>query len=139
MSDPQNGIPPRRSLFALLADLPRLLVELLKSELEQLKREVVGKLTKGAIGIGLFVVAAFFGFFAFSVLVATAVIALALVWPLWLAALVIGVALLVLAAVAALVGVNWLKRAMPPMPSETIGSIKADLRVIKGVGKRGMG
>ena len=127
---------PRRSVFKLIADLPGYIVDLVKSELDQLKAEIVGKLKLAGIGIGAFVVAATFAFFALGVLVSAAVLGIATALPAWLAALIVGVSLLVIAAIFALVGVNLLKKGAPPTPTNTIDSVKKDVDAFKGTGKR---
>ena len=66
-----------------------------------------------------------------AVLVGAAVAALALVWPVWLAALVVGVALLVIAGVLALTGRMQIRRAVPPMPEQAAASVKTDVHEIK--------
>jgi hypothetical protein len=48
----------------------------------------------------------------------------------------VGVALLIITAVLVLIGVNQLKRGVPPVPEETIASVKEDVNAIKGIGKR---
>jgi len=126
-----------RSLFVLLTSLPGLIVELVKSELEQLKLELARKAKHAGIGIGLMVVAAVFAFFATGVLVAAAVLGIAVALPAWLAALIVAVALLIIAALLILVGVKQLQRGTPPVPTETIESVQRDVRVIKGTVKRG--
>jgi hypothetical protein len=125
----------RRSLLSLFAELPTLVIQLLKDELESLKRELTAKLAKLGIGIGLFVAAALFAFFALATLIAAAVLGLATALPAWLAALIVGVALLVLAGILVLVGVSSLKKGMPPLPEETITSIKKDVNTVKGLGQ----
>ncbi|MDO9395384.1 MAG: phage holin family protein [Herbiconiux sp.] len=125
----------RRSLVSLFAELPTLVIALLKDELENLKRELTAKLAKLGIGVGLFVAAALFAFFAIAVLIAAAVLGLATVLPAWLSALIVGVALLVLAGILALVGVSSLKKGLPPVPEDAITSIKKDLNTVKGLGE----
>jgi len=134
-----TGVPgetPRRSLFKLIADLPTLLVDLVRGELESLKQEILAKLKHAGIGVGLLLGAALFAFFAVLVLLAAAVLGLATVLPAWAAALIIGGAILLIAVILALVGVSSLKKGVPPAPTETIESIKKDVRTIKGTGKR---
>lgn len=125
----------RRSLFSLVADIPRLFTDLVRSEIESLKREVTGKLAAAGVGLGLLGAAAAFALFALAVLVAAAVLGLAVVLPAWAAALIVAGVLLVIGAVLVLVGVGALKRSLPPTPDKTIESIKQDVRVIKGIGK----
>ena len=128
--------PPKRSLFTLIASLPTLLVDLVRGELEALKNEILEKVKKAGIGLSLLVGAGVFAFFATLVLIAAAVLGLATVLPAWAAALIIGGAILLLAVILALAGVASLKKGIPPAPTETIKSIKKDVRAIKGTGKR---
>ena len=127
----------RRGLFALIADIPRLLRELIEAEIESLKAEIVGKLKAAGVGAGFLVTAGVFAFFATLVLTAAGILALALVLPAWAAALIVGGALLALAGITAAIGVNQLKHGVPPTPTETIESVKEDVRVVRGLRKRG--
>ena len=133
MSDDDRG---RRSLFALIADLPRLLAELVKDELEQLKQEMLAKLRHAGVGVGLFVAAGLFAFFLMAVLIAAAILGLAVVLPCWAAALVVAGLLLVIVAILVGIGVAQVKQGMPPAPTETITSVKKDVNAIKGIGMR---
>ncbi|WP_440709167.1 phage holin family protein [Herbiconiux sp. YIM B11900] len=125
----------RRSLVSLFAELPTLVIQLLKDEIENLKRELTARLAKLGIGIGLFVAAALFAFFALATLVAAAVLGLATVLPAWASALIVAGALLVLAGILALVGVSSVKKGVPPIPEEAITSIKKDINTVKGLGQ----
>lgn len=133
-----SGTPPsapKRSLFSLLSDLPRLVVDLFRAELESFKHEVSEKLKRAGIGVGLLVAACVFLFFATLVLLAAAVAGLATVLPVWASALIIGGAILIVAVVFALIGLGSLKKGLPPTPTDTIESVKKDVRTIKGTGK----
>jgi len=134
-----TGVPepaPRRGLFKLIADIPSLLMDLVRGEIESFKQELIGKLKLAGVGIGLLVGAATFAFFAVLVLIAAAVLGLATVLPAWASALIIGGGILVIAVILALIGISSLKKGVPPAPTETIKSIKKDVRAIKGIGKR---
>ncbi|UAJ79666.1 phage holin family protein [Leifsonia sp. ZF2019] len=124
-----------KSLVELISDLPRLVIELGKAELAHLKAEFAAKAKYAGVGIGLFVVAAAFLFFALGVLVAAAVLGLAVVLPGWAAALIVFGALLILAALLALIGVGSFKRIGGVAPQKTIDSIKEDADALKGLGK----
>lgn len=124
-----------QSLGELITALPRLVIELLKAEFAHLKAEFAEKAKYAGIGIGLFVVAAVFLFFALGVLVSAAVLGLAVVLPGWASALIVFGALLVIAAVLVLIGVSSLKRMDGVAPSETIASVKSDVDALKGMGK----
>ena len=133
-SDPQRE--PKRSLAALIVDVPRLLGELVRGEIESLKQEMASKLKSAGIGIGLFAGAAFFALFALMVLIAAAVLGFAEVVPAWAAALIVAGILLVITAILVLIGVSLVKKGTPPTPTETIESIKSDVRAVKGTRKR---
>lgn len=133
---PTESTRERRGLFKLIADIPALLRELIEAEIASMKAEIVGKLKAAGIGAGFLVVAGAFAFFAALVLTAAGVLALSLVLPGWAAALIVGGALLVLAVLAAVIGVAQLKHGVPPTPDKTIDSVKEDVRVLRGVRKR---
>ena len=136
MTSPDTATPrERRGLLALLTDIPVLIRELLAAEIESLKNEIIGKLKAAGIGAGFLVTAAAFAFFAVLVLTAAAVLALSLVLPGWAAALIVGGALLALAGIAAAIGIAQLKHGVPPTPTETIESVKEDVRVVRGIRK----
>ena len=128
----ERGDTSRRSLFTLIGSIPTLLVDLVRNEIESLKDEIAGKLKNAGIGIGLLAAAVFFALFAVMVLIATAILGLATVVPAWLAALIVGVVILLVAAILAIVGIRSLKKGVPPAPTHTIESIKKDVRTIKG-------
>lgn len=137
MTTPQGTTPrERKGLFAMLADIPGLIRELIEAEIESLKVEIIGKLKAAGIGAGFLVTAGAFAFFAVLVLTASGILALALVLPAWAAALIVGAALLVLAGIAAAIGVAQLKHGVPPTPTQTIESVKEDVRVVRGIRKR---
>lgn len=129
-------VPPRRSLLKLISDLPTLVTDLIRGELDSLKKEITDKLKHAGIGAGLLVGAALFAFIALLVLIAAAVLGLATVLAPWLAALIIGVVILIIAVVLALIGIKSLKKGVPPAPTQTIKSLKKDVGAIKGTGKR---
>jgi hypothetical protein len=135
--DTEGGTRERRGLFALIADIPRLLRELIEAEITSMKDEIVGKMKAAGIGAGFLVGAGALAFFAALALTAAGILALALVLPAWAAALIVAAALLVLAGLAAAIGVYQLKRGVPPTPTETIESVKTDVRVVRGLRKRG--
>ncbi len=126
----------RLSVFRLIGNLPGQLIELIKAELDSLKKEIVGKLVAAGIGIGLLVGAALFAFFLFAVLITAAILGIATALPAWLSALIVAAGLLVITVILALLGITKLKQGVPPAPTETISSLKKDVNVIKGIGKR---
>jgi len=125
----------KKSLGELLGELPGLLVNLVKDEIEGLKREITSRLAKLGVGAALFVVAALLGFFALAVLIAAAVLGLATVFEPWAAALIVAGVLLIIVAILVLVGVRSIKKGIPPVPENSVDSLKKDVNAIKGLGR----
>ena len=125
----------KRSLFGLIGDLPGLLADLVRNEIEQLKQEMIAKAKHAGVGLGILVVAGTLLFFALAVFIAAAVLGLATVLPAWAAALIVGGAILLIGALLIAIGVNQLKQGNPT-PDKTIESVQKDVRAIKGTGKR---
>ncbi|MEX1078268.1 MAG: phage holin family protein [Homoserinimonas sp.] len=128
-------IRPKRSLLTLLTDLPGLVSELIAAEIEQLKAELTRKFTALGIGAGLLAGAAVVLLFMVGVLLTAAILALSLVMPGWLAALLVALVLLLIAALLGWIGYRKLQAGIPPLPTETINSLEKDLNVVRGVGK----
>ena len=122
----------KKSFLSLMTDIPHLIVQLVRAELELLKTEIVAKLKATGIGLGLFAISVSLIIFALLLLVFTAVFALALVVPLWAASLISACGVLVAAAAIALAGAGVMSRAKSPKPDETIESIRKDIQVLRG-------
>jgi uncharacterized membrane protein YqjE len=120
------------SLGTLVKELPDRVTRLIRSELQLAKLELTTKLKAAGIGAGMLAAAAFFALVFFAVLVSAAVMGLAEVMPGWAAALIVAAVFLILAAVLALLGINRLKKGVPPIPEESIESVKADVSVVTG-------
>jgi hypothetical protein len=129
--------PTKRSLLSLITDIPALIQELFHREVELLKAELVAKLKALGVGAGLLAGAAVVLLFMIGVLLTSAVLALSLVMPGWLAALIVAAFLLIVAGILALIGYRIFKRGIPPVPTESIDSLQKDYRAIRGIGKRG--
>jgi predicted phage tail protein len=125
----------KRSLFGLIADLPHLLSNLVKEEIEHLKDEMIAKLKHAGIGIGLFAGAGIFAFFLLATLLTAAILGFATLVPAWLAALIVAGFLLIITAILIAIGLAQVKRGVPPAPTETIKSVKLDVNAIKGIGR----
>lgn len=136
MTDSERAESARaKSLGRLVSDLPRLIVGLLKAELNHLKGEFAEKAKHAGVGIGLLVGAALLLFYALGVLIAAAILGIAVALPAWVAALIVFAALVVIAVILALVGVRSFKKMDGVAPSQTIDSIKEDADALKGLGK----
>lgn len=134
MTDPVRNTPhpPDEPLGAIVHRLSEQIPELVRSELRLAQTELTQKGKNAGIGIGLFSAAGLLGFFALATFITTAILALDLVLPAWLAALIVAVVLLAAAGVAALVGKKEVDHATPAAPERTIASVKQDVATIKG-------
>ena len=129
MSEPRTTEPPVGELVHRLSEQ---IPELVRSELRLAQAELSEKGKRAGLGIGMFSVAGLLAFFGFATLIATAIIALALVLPWWASALIVAGVLLVAALGAALSGRAEIKQATPPKPEATIASVKDDVAAVKG-------
>lgn len=138
MTDPAAEPKPRkRSLLELLASLPEQVQQLVQREIELVKTEIVEKLKAIGAGAGLLLGAVVTLMFFIGVLLTLAIIGLSAVLPAWAAALIVAGVLLIVAVILGLVGYRVLMSGMPPVPTESITSIKKDISAIKGEGRRG--
>jgi uncharacterized membrane protein YqjE len=106
------------------ARLARQEVQLAKTELQQ-KGKAIG------VGAGMFGGAGLFGLYALGALTATAILALATAVDAWLAALIVTVVWAAVAGVLALLGKGRVEQGAPPVPEQTIDSVKEDVQWTK--------
>jgi uncharacterized membrane protein YqjE len=111
------------------------LTELVRGELRLAQAEMKEKGKRYGKG-GLFGGAGLVGFLMLQALVATVIAALAVVLPVWAAALIVTAVLGVIAAVMALTGKREVAQAAPPTPDLTVENVKADVAEIKESAKR---
>jgi Putative Actinobacterial Holin-X, holin superfamily III len=132
------AVPPSQepSTGQLISDLTTQISRLVKDEARLAQAEVTQKAKRLGIGAGLFGGAGLFAFFGLAALITTAILALALVLPAWLSALIVAVLLFAVAGVLALVGKKDVQKGSPPVPTEAIASTKADIRTVKESARR---
>ena len=104
---------------------------LIRQEIRLASAESKPKLARAAAGIGLLLAAAIFALGAFGALTATLIVALSLLVPLWLAALIVTVGYALVCAAAALQGVASLKKAGSLVPTQTLQTIKEDVLAVR--------
>lgn len=137
-ADSTPAEPRRKSVFALLADIPQLVTGLVQREIDLFKAELTAKLKALGAGAGLLAGAALVLLAMLGVLLTAAIFALTLTGlPGWAAALIVAGVLLIVAVILGLIGYRILMKGIPPVPTESIDSLRRDLRAIKGIGKRG--
>lgn len=132
----QQPAPENASTGQLISQLTEQISRLVRDEARLAQAEVTQKAKRLGLGAGLFGGAGLFAFLGLAVLVATAILALDLVLPAWLAALIVGVVLFAIAGVLALVGKKDVEKGSPPVPTEAISSVKADIATVKESARR---
>lgn len=141
MADVLNGRQPNtgadQSTSELVQRASEQISRLVRDEIALAKAELAEKGKHAGIGIGLFGGGGVLAMYGVGALVATLIIVFDLFLPLWLAALIITVALFALAGVLALIGKNQVSKAVPPEPSAAIESVKADVDEVKHAVERG--
>ena len=123
---------PEPTLGALVNDLTTQVPDLIRSELRLAQAEMAEKGKRAGIGIGMFSAAGLLAFFGLATVITTIVLALALVLPAWLAALIVAVLLLAAAGLLALLGKNKVGEATPLSPERAVGGVKEDIATVKG-------
>ncbi|MEW2706187.1 phage holin family protein [Streptomyces koyangensis] len=129
--DGPAGTTGQQSVGDLVKQASEQIAELTRQELRLARAEMTEKGKRAGLGGGLFGAAGIVGFLALAALVATAIIALSLVWPPWCAALVVALLLGALAGLLAVLGKKEFGRATPPVPEEAMDNVKADVAQIK--------
>ena len=117
---------------ALVHDLTQDISTLVRDEMRLAQAELAEKGKRAGVGIGMFSAAGLLAFFGLAALITTAILALSLVVPGWLAALIVAVVLFVVAGIVAMAGKSNVQQATPPAPERTIESIKEDVAAVKG-------
>jgi uncharacterized membrane protein YqjE len=126
MSDPRTTTD--EPVGALVHRLSEQIPELVRSELRLAQAELAQKGKRAGLGIGMFSLAGLLAFFATATLIATSIVALDLVLPLWAACLIVAAVPLG----AALGGRNEIQQATPVAPEVTIANVKEDVSALKG-------
>ena len=136
MSAPQHATPPAigqdPTLGALVHDMTQQMSTLVRDEMRLAQAEMTQKGKKAGLGIGLFGGAGLVALYGVATLLATVILALALVIPAWLAALIVTVVLFAVAGVLALKGKSSVSEATPAKPEEAMAGLKEDLATVKG-------
>ncbi len=115
----------------LVRRLSEQLGELLRGELELAKTELRSKGKRVGAGAGLAGAAGVLALFGLAAFITAAIAALALVLPVWLSAVIVGVALLVIAGLLALIGRSQIQQGTPPVPEQAMRGIKQDVEAVK--------
>jgi Putative Actinobacterial Holin-X, holin superfamily III len=133
----RNGPDTEASAGELVKQLSEQTSRLVRQEMELAKTELAIKGKRAGIGAGMFGTAGLLALYAVGALITAAIAALATAVDTWLAALIVAVVLGAAAGVAALMGKNKVQEAMPPVPEDSVESVKEDVQWTKTRAQQG--
>jgi MFS family permease len=125
------------SAAELVKQLSEQTSRLVRNEVELAKAELSEKGKRAGMGAGMFGGAGVFGLYALGALTAAVIAALATAVATWLAALIVAVVWGAIAGVMALMGKKKVQQAVPPVPEETVESVKEDVQWTKARAQQG--
>ena len=128
--DPQPD-PRDHSIGELVKDLATETSTLVRQEIELAKAELTDRGKRAGKGAGMLGAGAVVGVLALGALTAVLIAALDLAMPTWLAALIVTVVYAAIAGVLIQIGRKQVQEAAPPVPEETIDSVKEDVQWAK--------
>jgi uncharacterized membrane protein YqjE len=114
----------------LITRLSTQVSELVRGEIALAKAELAQKGKRAGIGAGLAGAAGVLALYGVGALITTVIAALALVLPVWAAALIVAVVIFIVAGVLGLLGKNQIQRATPAVPEITVESVKRDVATV---------
>ena len=120
-----------RPIGELVKELAGQTSTLVRQEIQLAQAEVTAKGKLAGRGAGMLAAAAVAGLLALIALTAVLIAALDTAMPLWLAALIVTVLWAVIGAVLAARGRKELKQAGPPVPEQTVETVKEDIQWAK--------
>ena len=129
--DQQATTTPDRSLADLARQLSLQTTELVRHEVELAKAELRVKGKRAGVGGAMFGGAGALGFYALGALTAAIIAGIAEALPVWAAALIVAAVYGAAAGILALRGRSKVQQATPPVPEQTVQSVKEDVRYTK--------
>ncbi len=84
------------------------------------------------IGVGISGAGLMLIYLGVGALIATAILGLATAVAPWLAALIVSLVVLAVGGILAAVGAARAKNAAPPVPADTVDSVRRDVQAVKG-------
>jgi uncharacterized membrane protein YqjE len=125
------GATGEQTTGELVKELTQQVSRLVREELKLAQIEMTRKGKQAGIGAGMLGGGGLLALYGAGCLLACVIIAISGAVAAWLAALIVGAALMAVAGIAALMGRARLRRATPGMPEQALGNVKADVEEIK--------
>src|SRR5215207_8593856 len=129
--DTETQDPRDRGVGELVKELAGQTSTLVRQEIQLAQAELATKGKLAGRGAGLLAGAAVAALLALGALSAVLIAALDTAMPLWLAALIVTFLWVVIAAVLASRGRKELQQAAPPVPEQTVETVKEDIQWAK--------
>ena len=126
-----------RPVAELMKQLSEQTATLVRQELDLAKAELTVKGKRAGVGAGMFGGAGLFGLYALGALTACVILLLSTAMTAWVAALIVTAVYGAVAGVLALVAKNKVQAGTPPVPEQTVDSVKEDVRWTKQRAKEG--
>jgi uncharacterized membrane protein YqjE len=120
-----------RSPGELVKALTEQVSVLVRDEIKLAQLELARKGKQAGKGMGMMGGGSLIALYGVACLIACVIIAISHVLTAWLAALIVGAALLIIAAILASAGRAHMKKATPPMPTEAVDSVRTDVAEIR--------
>lgn len=144
---PVVGVPPGAdpsvpaaargdSVGQLSSQLGQQVSRLVRDEMALARVEATQRAKRVGVGVGMFGVAGGLAFFGACCLVTAAILGFANVLQPWLAALLVAAILILLAGFIALPGWKGVTAKRPPVPQDSVDSLKADVAAVKEAAHR---
>jgi len=126
-----------RPVAELMKQLSEQTATLVRQELDLAKAELTVKGKRAGVGAGMFGGAGLFGLYALGALTACVILLLSTAMTAWVAALIVTAVYGAVAGVLALVAKSKVQAGTPPVPEQTVDSVKEDVRWTKQRAKEG--
>ncbi|MGH3901341.1 MAG: phage holin family protein [Pseudonocardiaceae bacterium] len=119
------------SVGQLVERLSAQISALVRDEMVLATAEMKRKGAQAGVGIGIGSAGAVIALLGLGALVAGAVLGLATVLAAWLAALIVGAVLVVVAGMLAAAGIGQVRNSAPVVPEQAVQSTKRDIETVK--------
>jgi uncharacterized membrane protein YqjE len=135
--DSGNATLSERSVAELLKQLSDQTQTLVRQELELARIELTQKGKQAGIGAGMFGAAGMLGLYALGALTAAIVLVISRAVTGWLAALITAALYGAVAGILALNGKSRVSKGIPPVPEQTVQTVREDIAVVERSAKEG--
>jgi len=122
---------PEHSTGELVKMVTEQVSVLVRDELKLAQLEMTTKGKQAGKGMGMLGGGGLIALYGVACLIACVIIAISHSLQAWLSALIVGAALLLIAAVLAVLGRSHVRKATPPMPTQAVDSVKTDVAEIR--------